>query len=636
MSHTHDHEGCCQRESTCGCSHDHHHGESKAVLIAILVSGGLFAGGHILCRLLSLPLPWEALWMGAAAVALGPLILPAAWRELKGFQLGENMLLVIAGAAAFAIGEWTEGALVLLLFTLGQWLEEWAMDRSRTSIAALAAVTPDTARLVGTGGAVTVMAADRVAVGDILQILPHDRVPVDGQVLTGESAVDAAALTGESAPRYVSVGDVLLSGSVNGNGTLTMRATAVAEESAAVRILRLVEESAARKGQAERFITRFARVYTPVVVLLGLLVAVVPPLFGGGWTTWIHRALVFLVSSCPCALVLSVPLCFTVGMAVAARQGVLLKGGRYIEMLARARAVAFDKTGTLTTDSLAVEEVLTVPGVTREQALSLAAALEQGSSHPAGRALCAAAAAAAGEIADLQEKPGLGITARWQGNAVACGGRRLMERLGVSVDDFPPASAYLVQEGRAVAAFTMSACLQEGAREVVASLRKLGVQRLVMLTGDRQAPAQTVAQAVGLSDEVYGDLTAAEKLSHVQALQGAGYATAFVGDGINDAPVLAAADVGLSMGLGSPAALETADGVLVEGGLSRLPGAIRLCRRVVGTVGANVVFALAVKLAVLVLAVTVGAPMWLAMFADVGVMLLSVANALRLLLIKTR
>ena len=629
-------EACCHHEHTgaCGCEHGHGDGETGFPW-KLALAAAVFLTGLVIPGLAGLPGWGKGVWMAVAAALPLWAVLREAVEELEERHLGENFLLVIAVAAAFAIGEWTEAVLVLLLFCLGEWLEDVALDYSRDTIAALAAVTPDTAIRLTAAGQETVPATDIVA-GDRLLIPPHTRIPVDGTVVEGESAVDASAITGESEPVPVAAGAPVLSGMLNGDGALTVEATRPSADSAAARILRLVEDAAARKGASEKFITRFARVYTPAVTAGAVLVAVVPPLLGGGWLTWIYRALAFLVASCPCALVISIPLSFYAGIARAARQGVLLKGGCYVETLAKVNAVAFDKTGTLTTGNMTLTRVVTAEKVQESEMLALAAALEQHSSHPAGRALCAAFSGEPAAVAAIQEQPGIGVSAQWQGRAVACGGARLLEQQGIDVSalsaDMADAAAYLVQDGRVLAAFHMDAELQEGAADVVRSLTRLGVRRLAVLTGDRPAAAQAVAQAVGIREHVYAGLLPEEKQAAVRAMQADGLVTAFIGDGVNDAPVLAAADVGVAMGLGSPAAIETADAVLVSGGLRRLPAAIRLCRRVVATVWSNIAFALAVKAAVLVLAVLGFAPMWLAVFADMGVTLLAVLNALRLLL----
>ncbi len=625
----HDHDQAHGYADGCDCGH--HHAENRGAWWRFCACLGVFLIGMAVTARISLPWFIQPLWL---AVAIMPLVLPLvkeACAEWRVPAVGEKTLLLLAVVAAFLIGECIEGSMVLLLFVLGENIEHKAMAYSRRVVSSLAAMTPDSTWRVDENGEVSEIPATCVAVGDVLRIPPHSRVPVDCRVLGGESAVNTAALTGESLPVYCTVGSELLSGSINGVGELTVLAIRVNAESATARIMHLVEDAIAQKGRSERFITRFARVYTPAVVLGALLVAVIMPLCGGEWRVWIYRALAFLVASCPCALVISIPLGFYAGITAAARQGVLIKGGSFVEALAQVKAVAFDKTGTLTADALLLQEIILSSDMTRDDALHIAAALEAHSAHPVAKALCAAADGDLPLVWDLQELPGLGVQATVNGRQFACGGARLMERLGVSIRALPQSQAYLSCDGEAVAAFVITATLQQGAREAVAALRKLGVSGVVMLTGDRPQAAQIVADAVGI-DAVQGNLLPEDKVSAVRLLQAQGLKTAFIGDGINDAPVLAAADIGVAMGLGSSAALETADAVLVAGGLSRLPCAVVICRRTVRRVRENIAFALSVKVAVLLLAVLGFAPMWLAVFADTGVTVLCTLNALRLLL----
>ena len=619
-------------------SHSHDHGGEKSGFPWGLVIG---AALFLLAFLPFLPSPAPFfLYLAAAAAAAYPVV-RGALAEIKGKSMGENLLLLIALAAAFAIGEAMEGAMVALLFTLGELLEEIAVGRSRRQIEQLAKIRPDRACRIREEGAEEEILADEVRVGDILRIPAHERVAVDCTVLQGESEIDASALTGESRPVYAGPGSTLLSGAMNGNGALTVRADNRAASSAAARILDMVSESAARKGSSEKFITRFARIYTPVVTLLAVLLALVPPLAGlGGWHEWIYRALVFLVASCPCALVISVPLSFYSGIGAASRKGVLIKGGRYIEALARARAAAFDKTGTLTTGRLTVARVDLAPGIDRQTALCLAAMAEQHSSHPAALAIRKEAEDAAKtgtaspssspSSSSLTELPGLGVSAVISGRAVLCGGKRLMDANGIAVP-WPDAAVYLAVDGKAAAAFQMESELHPDAAGALSRLHALGFRRIAMLTGDRKAEADRIAGRLEV-DEVHADLLPEGKLAALRALKAENGATLFVGDGINDAPVLAEADAGVAMGLGSAAAIEAGDVVLTSGSLEKLPAAVRLSRRVMGVVRFNIAFALAVKAAVLILAALGFAPMWAAVFADVGVSILSVINAARLFL----
>ena len=615
--HKHDHQ------------HDHTQGEDgKVSRVGLLIGAALFLIGLIP----TLPGAMSyALCLVAAVIAAYP-VLRGALAELRGRSMGENLLLIIALAAAFAIGEAAEGAMVALLFTLGELLEDVAVGRSRRHIEQLAKIRPDRAVRILADGRTETIDADLIEIGDRLMIPANERIAVDCTVLEGESEIDASALTGESRPVYAGPGSALLSGAMNGSGALTVRADNRAESSAAARILDMVSESSARKGSSERFITRFARVYTPVVTLLAVVLAVLPPLLGlGAWTDWIYRALVFLVASCPCALVISVPLGFYSGIGAASRKGVLIKGGRYIEALAHAKAAAFDKTGTLTTGRLIIRRVDCAPGFTREEALRLAALAERHSSHPAALAILeAAGGVGSADVFSLTERPGLGVTAVAEGRTLLCGGKRLMDAEGVAVP-WEDAAVYLAVDGKAVAAFQMESELHPDAARAVERLHDLGIARIAMLTGDRRTEADRIAARLGI-EEVHADLLPEDKLNALRSIKEQAGATLFVGDGINDAPVLAEADAGVAMGLGSSAAIEAGDVVLTSGSLKRLPDAVRLSRRVLGAVRFNIAFALAVKAAVLVLAAFGFAPMWAAVFADVGVSLLSVLNSARLFL----
>lgn len=525
--------------------------------------------------------------------------------------------------------------MVALLFTLGELLEDLAVGRSRRQIEQLAKIRPDRALKVREDGSTVEIDANDVEIGDTLRIPAHERIAVDCTVLSGESEIDASALTGESRPVYAGPGSILLSGGMNGSGSLTVRADNRAESSAAARILDMVSESAARKGSSERFITRFARIYTPVVTLLAIILAVAPPLLGmGAWQDWIYRALVFLVASCPCALVISVPLGFYSGIGAASRRGVLIKGGRYIEALAKAKTAAFDKTGTLTTGRLTVTRIDRAPDFEEAAVLRLAALAEQHSPHPAALAIREQAGelSAAGEaaVSSLSELPGMGVSAVIDGKAVLCGGKRLMDANHINVP-WADAAVYLAVNGKPAAAFQMESELHPDAADALRRLHGLGIRKIAMLTGDRRTEAERIAGKLEI-DEVRADLLPEGKLEALRALKQENGAALFVGDGINDAPVLAEADAGIAMGLGSAAAIEAGDVVLTSGSLDKLPDAIRLSRRVMGVVRFNIAFALTVKAAVLILAAVGFAPMWAAVFADVGVSLLSVLNAARLFL----
>ena len=627
----HDHAQKDSRSYEHGHEHVHDEPEERRFPWGLLIGGVLFLLAFL--PVFPSPVPF-CLYLASAASAALP-VLRGAIAEIKGKSMGENLLLLIARAAAFAIGEAMEGAMVALLFTFGELLEDLAIGRSRRQIEQLAKIRPDRALKVREDGSTAEIDANDVEIGDTLRIPAHERIAVDCTVLSGESEIDASALTGESRPVYAGPGSVLLSGGMNGSGSLTVRADNRAESSAAARILDMVSESAARKGSSERFITRFARIYTPVVTLLAILLAVAPPLLGmGAWQDWIYRALVFLVASCPCALVISVPLGFYSGIGAASRRGVLIKGGRYIEALAKAKAAAFDKTGTLTTGRLTVTRIDRTPDFEEAAVLRLAALAEQHSPHPAALAIREQAGelSAAGEaaVSSLSELPGMGVSAVIDGKTVLCGGKRLMDANHINVP-WADAAVYLAVNGRPAAAFQMESELHPDAAKALRRLHGLGIRKIAMLTGDRRTEAERIAGKLEI-DEVQADLLPEGKLEALRALKQENGAALFVGDGINDAPVLAEADAGIAMGLGSAAAIEAGDVVLTSGSLDKLPDAIRLSRRVMGVVRFNIAFALTVKAAVLILAAVGFAPMWAAVFADVGVSLLSVLNAARLFL----
>ena len=607
-------------------------GEShRTEIIKIAVAVILWSAGLI-------PALPEIIRIGFFSVAA----LLAAWNiaketleELKNRRLGENSLLIIALIAAFAIGEYSEGTLVALLFTVGELLEELAVARSRRQIEKLAEIRPDTAFRRQDDGSYREVPAEQVAIGDYVQIPAHRRIPVDGIVVDGYSDVDTSALTGESVPTEAGIDTPLLSGMMNGTGTLVLRATKRAGDSAASRILEMVNESAAKKGNAEKFITRFARVYTPVVTLIALLLAVVPPLLlNGEWHVWIYRALVFLVASCPCALVISIPLGFYAGIGAASRRGVLIKGGRFLESLAKADAAAFDKTGTLTTSSPVVESMITATDFDPMECLALAKTVESQSQHPLSKALCNYAdeqgVVVTEDSSDLREIPGKGISAVIGERIIFCGSRKMMEEQQVPLETLPDASVYLSIDGKIAAAFIFRSALLPLSGEAIAGLRKQGVSHIAMLTGDNKAEAARIAEKLEIAD-CRAELLPDDKLNALREIKQAYGTTLFVGDGINDAPVLAEADVGIAMGLGSEAAIEAGDVVLMSGNLNALPDAIRLSKRVMGVIRFNLCFALGVKAIVLIAAALGYAPMWAAVFADVGVSVLSILNAVRLL-----
>ena len=574
----------------------------------------------------------------AAYVLVGADVLWRAAVNLRqGHLFGEHFLMSTATLGALALGDYAEAAAVMLLYQLGEFLQDRAVQRARRSITALMDIRPDTAHVL-MDGREEVVHPEAVAVGSMIRIYPGERVPLDGTVTAGESTLDTAALTGESLPRTVHTGDTLLSGCVNITGALTVRVTAAYAQSAAARILDLVEEAADKKSRTEAFITRFARIYTPVVVCAALGIAVLPPLImGDAFAPWVYRALTFLVISCPCALVISVPLTFFAGLGAASRAGLLVKGSSYLDALARTDTVVFDKTGTLTEGSLRVTRILPAAGTAEKEVLACAAAAEQHSSHPMARAVMRAFAECGGTPAavhDIEEHAGRGITVRSEERIICIGTHAYLSENHVA--DLPPAAPtgaiWLAVDGAYAGMICVADTVRAGAADTVRALREHGVRETVMLTGDASPAAQSVAAAVGI-DTVYAELLPQDKAAHLErllAVERAGRTLAYIGDGINDAPVLARADIGIAMGgIGADAAIEAADVVLMTDEPRRLVSLLALARRTVRIARENIALAIGIKAAVLLLGALGWVNLWAAIFADVGVTLLAVLNAMR-------
>ena len=629
--------GCGCEE--CGNDHDHsgaHGGEENETVMLVttilaLIAGAVGIAAHFIA------FPYHEII--SAVGYIGAILLAGydvMWKGVKSvskLRLDESALMAIAMIAAAILGEFFEGAMVAVLYRIGEWLEDKAVDNSRRSIEALAEIRPDTANVKRDTG-VAVVRAEEVEPGEIILIRPHERIPLDCIVTEGTSDIDSSALTGESLPLAAEPGRELLSGMMNGDGSLTARVTRNYENSAAARIISLVTESAENKGNAEKFVTRFAVVYTPIVVGLAVLIAVVPPMLGfGSLVDFIKRSLTFLVASCPCAIVISVPLAFFSAIGGASKIGVLVKGGNYAELLSKARAIAFDKTGTVTEGKPTVQKIIPGEGFTAEEAAHMAAAAEINSVHPYAQAI----RDFAGAVSDItgyshySEVAGHGVICEdSSGRSILCGGGKLMKKYGIAVPENAKAQAYVACDGRLAGSIFISDSPKAGADKTVAALKALGVDEVTMLTGDGVDSAKQVAQRVGI-EKFRAELLPEDKVKAMEEMKSRGLVTAFVGDGINDAPVLASADVGIAMGLGSGAAIEAADVVLSSNRLSALPGAIRHFRKCMGIIRFNIGFALAVKAAVLIAAAFGYAPMWAAVFADVGVCLICVANASRLI-----
>lgn len=582
---------------------------------------------------------WALLPFVAAYALAGAPVLAAAARNLaRGKALDENFLMSIATIGAFAVGEWEEAVGVMLFYMIGELAQEAAVLRSRRSIDALLALRPDTARVADGAGWRETSAAS-VPVGAQFLVKPGERVPLDGVVLEGRGSLDLSMLTGESLPRAVGPGSEVLSGTLSVDGALVVRSTKVAGESSAARIVELVENASHAKAKTERFITAFARWYTPAVVAAAVLIAAVPPLFvpGQAFGDWLYRALIMLVISCPCALVVSVPLGYFGGIGGLSRRGVLVKGATYIDALAKARKVVFDKTGTLTRGVFSVVDVRPAAGFSRDDLLRIAAAAESRSNHPVAKAIRdAAPAPAPAEPTELIEAAGKGVRAVVGERRVAVGTAKFLDELGVPVEPSPGSAvggtfAHVAVDGRYAGSIEAGDSLKPTARAAVARLRGLGMGTVSMLTGDSAEAAAPVAASLGLTS-FHAGLLPGDKLDRLEAAAAEGPGgTVFVGDGINDAPVLARADVGIAMGSGADAAVEAADAVIMSGDPERVADAIESARRTRRIVRENVVFALGFKLVFLTLGALGLANMWEAVLADVGVALIAVLNSSRAL-----
>lgn len=565
-----------------------------------------------------------------------------ACRNLKNGQVfDENFLMTIATLGAFAIGSLEEAVAVMLFYQIGELFNDYAVNKSRKSITDLMDINPEYANLLRDGEEEQVDPYE-VEIGDTIIIRPGEKVPLDGIVLEGSSTLDTKALTGESMPSEVETGQNIVSGSINLTGVLKVQTTKLFDDSTVAKILELVENASSRKAKAEAFITRFARVYTPVVVAFAAILAVLPPLFLGGWSTWIYRACSFLVVSCPCALVISVPLSFFGGLGAASRQGILIKGSNYLEAMGSLDTVVFDKTGTLTTGKFEVTDVSSVRG-RKEELLELAALGEHNSNHPIAQSVKQAYGKEAdtSRIGQVEEISGHGIHAQVQVDGVwrelYIGNQKFMDQQGVVVST--PAAVlgttlYLAEGTTYLGSIVISDSVRPDVPAMLAGLKKQGVSKLVMLTGDKEEVGKSVAESIGIT-HVFGNLLPGDKVAKVEQLleeKPEGTNLAFVGDGINDAPVLARADVGIAMGgIGSDAAVEAADVVIMDDEPSKIVDAICIARKTVRIVKQNIIFAIAVKIAVLVLVALGYATMWVAVFGDVGVSVLAILNAIRAL-----
>ncbi len=613
----------------------------KCKAIRIAASAAL-----LVCALI-IKMPAEMAWLSTAlyvasyVIAGYDIVFGAIKSIFRGNVFNENLLMSIASIGAFCVGEFSEGTAVMILFQIGEAFQDAAVDKSRRSISSLMNIRPDHANLVTDEGVIRKDPED-VHTGDVISIMPGERVPLDCVILTGETYIDTSALSGETVPRAAREGDTLLSGSINTVGAVTARVMCEYGESTASRILDLVENASARKSNSEKFITRFSRYYTPIVVSLALILAIIPPLLikESTFSEWIHRALSFLVVSCPCALVISIPLSFFGGIGGASASGILVKGGNYLEALAKVKTFVFDKTGTLTKGTFEVTDIQPqLEGISKNELLRIACAAERASSHPIAMSLKKKAEAELvrlDEAESISETAGRGVCASIDGQSVLVGNARLMRENGVECAEKNTAgtTVHVAADGKYLGYIVISDEIKGEAHDAIAALKREGIERVVMLTGDARSVGRSVADELGM-DECCAEQLPSDKVERVNELlekSDGNDKLAFVGDGINDAPVLARADIGIAMGaLGSDAAIEAADVVIMNDNLLSLSKAMRIARKATRIAKENTVFAIAIKAAVLVLSASGVASMWMAVFADVGVAVIAILNAMRTL-----
>ena len=630
----------------------------KRILVTAVLYVALVAADHM--KMISAVFTgWKMLFLYLIPYfVIGWDILYKAVRNIKNGQVfDENFLMAVATIGAFGVNEYSEAVAVMLFYQVGELFQSYAVNRSRQSITDLMDICPEYAN-IEEDGQLKQVDPDDVEVGDIIVIKPGEKIPLDGKVVFGESMVDTSALTGESVPRRVKEGDDLVSGCVNGNGLLRAEVTKEFDDSTVAKILELVENASSKKAHVENFITRFARYYTPAVVIGAVVLAVIPPLFlGQSWAEWVRRACTFLVISCPCALVISVPMSFFSGIGAASKKGVLVKGSNYLETMAKLHTVVFDKTGTLTkaqptvvdvvdkTGTLTkgefkVAEIHSVDGDEKKQSmvLELAALAESYSDHPISRSIRDAWGKKLDQsrVSDAEEISGHGVKVKIDGKTVLAGNGKLMDKEGISYTECASVGTvvYVAEEGKFLGSIVIADGIKDGVKDAIRSLKRAGVSKTVMLTGDKRNVAEAVAKEIGL-DEVHAELLPGDKVDRVEALLKAlpeGRKLAFVGDGINDAPVLSRADVGIAMGsMGSDAAIEAADVVLMDDDPRKIADIVRISRKTMGIVMQNIVFALGVKFVVLAMGAFGVANMWEAVFADVGVSVIAILNAMRAL-----
>ena len=659
--HHHDHNHC-----SCGHDHDHHghsHGcdccedgaeidlrKTVAGVVVFLIAMVIF---HIpgLFKTIDIDMAQLITYLLIYLLTARDIVLNAIKNLFKGKAMDEQFLMTVSSLGAFFVGQYPEACAVMLFYMVGELFQDYAVDKSRDSITDLMDIRPDYANLLKKDGSYEKVSPEKVKIGDTIIVKPGEKVPLDGVVISGQGSIDTSSLTGESLPRETMAGDDIISGSISINGALAIKVTKEFGESTVSKILELVEHASGKKAKTERFITRFAKVYTPIVVACAVVLAIIPPLvvsfvlggniadFAKTWQPWIYRALTFLVVSCPCALVISVPLSFFAGIGAASTKGVLVKGSDYLEKISGCDTIVFDKTGTLTKGIFKVSKINSK--LSDLEFLKAAVIAEIYSNHPIAKSLKDALKitdskayfdieARQNEIS-IEEIHGKGIKAQLDGSTILVGNKKLMDQFGIASDNAQGAATvvYVTVDGQYLGYAMIEDQIKETSKETIKKLKELGVKKTVMLTGDRKEIADSIAKELGI-DEVHSELLPADKVSHVEKLLKESKTLAFVGDGVNDAPVLARADVGIAMGaMGSDAAIEAADIVLMDDNPKNITKAIKISRRTLSIAKQNIIFALVVKVAVLVLAAVGIATMWAAVFADVGVCVLAILNAMR-------
>ncbi|MDO5388859.1 MAG: heavy metal translocating P-type ATPase [Clostridia bacterium] len=632
--HHHEHGDSCgcghhhEHGDGCGCGHDHHHDEDdvKKGIIRIVTGVILLAGAITAEKVFQQEYISICLFVAAYLVFGYDVVINAVKSIIKGRALDEHFLMAFATICAFCLGEYVEAVSVMLFYQIGEFLQETIVNRSRKSIKSLMDMQVDTANILVNGNVVKTE-PDKIKKGDTIVVKPGEKVPVDGTIIKGETTLDMVALTGESLPVEKNEGESVLSGSINNSNVIYVKADKEYKDSTVARIMEMVENASENKSKAENFVTRFAKIYTPVVVAMAVLLAVVPVLFGYDFREWLNRALIFLVASCPCALVLSIPLTFFAGIGTMSKHGVLVKGGNYLEALSNIDAVVMDKTGTITKGKFEVTEC------EGDGALKYAASVERFSTHPIALAITEYYKGEMLKVEDVENMAGFGLKAVYEGKTIYVGSERLMVQKGIKAEKGK--NVYVAIDNKCIGYINVEDTVKADSKTAISQLKNEGIKNITMLTGDKKSIAERVGYSVGV-DNVCSELLPQDKVEQVEKLYEKNYkAIAAVGDGINDAPVLARADVGIAMGgIGADAAIEAADVVIMEDSLAKLPVAIRLAKRTIKICRQNVFIVIALKILVLAITALGYGNMWIAVFADVGVALIAVINATRITKVK--